>query len=207
MKTYFISAISKMEMDYCKINELIQRKISEKKIALCYSNQFIELAKKLEKKIGKEIIFKTQVLGCSIPKFPKEVEAILIIGQGKFHSVSLAYESKLPTYILENESIAKIKEEDILKLEKKERGMYLKFLNSDKIGILVSTKPGQQQLKKAIEFKKNLKDKKSYLFISNDLDISEFENFGINCWINTACPRMDLTQSSIINLDKIPLKD
>ena len=54
-----------------------------------------------------------QVLGCSNPKFPIEVEAILIVRQGKFHSVSLTYESKLPTYILEDESIKKINREGV----------------------------------------------------------------------------------------------
>ncbi len=204
MKTHFIPVISKETLDYSKIKELIQKEMSEKKIAICYSNQFVGIAKELEKKIGKEVLFKTQVLGCSSPKFPKDVEAILIIGQGKFHSVSLAYESKLPTYILENGSVVKIKQEEVEKLRKREQGMYLKYLNSEKVGILVSTKPGQQQLKKSIEFKKNMKDKSSYLFIANDLDISEFENFGIDCWVNSACPRMDLTEGSIINMNKIP---
>jgi 2-(3-amino-3-carboxypropyl)histidine synthase len=203
METYFIPVIVKKEPDYSKITKLINEKILERKIAICYSNQFIEIAKKLEKELDKEIIFKTQVLGCSRPAFPKEVEAILIIGQGKFHSVSLAYESKLPTYILEDESIEKINEKDVLKLEKRERGAYLKYLNSKKVGILISTKPGQQRLNKSLEFKQGLKEKKSYLFIGNDLNVSEFENFGIDCWVNSACPRMDLTEGSVINMGKI----
>jgi 2-(3-amino-3-carboxypropyl)histidine synthase len=74
---------------------------------------------------------------------------------------------------------------------------YLKFLNAEKIGILVSTKPGQENLKKALSLK--LKNKKSYLFLSNNIDIREFENFGINSWVNTACPRMDF-DSGVINL-------
>ncbi len=206
MKTIFIPAISKIEPDYSKISKLVNEKIPEEKLAICYSNQFIEIAKKLENELDKEIIFKIQVLGCSNPKFPKDVEAILIVGQGKFHSVSLAYESKLPTYILEGETIEKISEKEVLKLEKKEKGAYLRYLNSQKIGILVSTKPGQKQLEKSIKFKKNLKDKKGYLFIANDLNISEFENFGVDSWVNSACPRMDLTKGPIINMNKIPKK-
>jgi 2-(3-amino-3-carboxypropyl)histidine synthase len=204
MKTHFISVNAKQEPDYSKINEEVNRKIVEKKLAIYYSNQFIEVANTLSKKVNKEIVSKMQVLGCSNPKFVPEVEAILIIGQGKFHSVSLAYESKLPTYILENGKITKISSEEIEKMEKQEKGAFLKYLHSETVGILVSTKPGQQQLKKATEFKKNLKEKKSYVFISNDLNTSEFENFGIDCWINSACPRMDLNDSRIINLNKIP---
>ena len=203
MKTIFIPAKIKRKPNYSKIKDLINKKIPENKIAICYSNQFIEIANELEKVTEKQVLQKIQVLGCSSPKFSPDVEAILIIGQGKFHSVSLAYESKLPTYILEDETISKISQKEIEKLEKKEKGQYLKYLTSKKIGVIVTNKPGQQRIKKALEFKRKLKDKKGYLFIANDINISEFENFGLDSWVNTACPRMDLTQGNIINLDKL----
>jgi 2-(3-amino-3-carboxypropyl)histidine synthase len=202
MKNVFISVNVKNEPNYEAVQKLI-KKIPEKKLALCYSNQFIEIAKKIYEKNKDKFIYKTQVLGCSNPQFPQEVEGILIIGQGKFHSVSIAYESKLPTYILEGEKINKINNEDIEKLERKERGAYLGYLNAKTIGILISSKPGQERLSKALKFQKSLKNKKSYLFVGNDLNISEFENFGIDFWINTACPRMDLNNAPLINLDKL----
>ncbi len=67
----------------------------------------------------------------------------------------------------------------------------MKFLNAEKVGILISTKPGQENLKRAIELKKRLKDKKFYLFLCNEIDARQFENFDIQAWINTGCPRMD----------------
>ncbi len=203
MKTEFISAIIKREPNYEEVVSLVDKKIPEKKLALCYSNQFIEIAKKVGNLLEGKIIQRVQVLGCSRPKFSKDVKAILIIGQGKFHSVSLAYESKLPTYILEDETIEKVLDEEVSKMEKKEKGMYLKYLNSKKIGILVTNKPGQQRMKKALDFQRGLKDKKSYIFIGNDINTSEFENFQIDCWVNTACPRMDLVEESILNLEKL----
>ncbi|NCN51459.1 hypothetical protein GW931_00405 [archaeon] len=206
MKTIFIGAKIRKEPNYEEISKVIDKSIPEKKIAICYSNQFAHIAKKLPEFLKKEVVQKIQVLGCSNPQFSKEVESILIVGQGKFHSVSLAYETKLPTYILEDEKIEKISAEDVEKMEKKERGMYLKYLESKKIGILITNKPGQQRLKSAINYFKALKDKegkKGYLFIANDLNVSEFENFQIDCWVNTACPRMDLTDGSILNLEKL----
>jgi diphthamide biosynthesis enzyme Dph1/Dph2-like protein len=201
MKTVFIPVKIKNEPNYDKLEKLIQE-IPEKKLALCFSNQFVDVAEKIYKKFDR-FVYKTQVLGCSNPKFPREVEGILIIGQGKFHSVSLAYESGLPTYILENNSIKKIEKKEIEKMEKKEKGAYLGYLHAKKIGILVSTKPGQERLKKALEFKEKIKDKKVYVFVSNSIDVSEFENFGIDFWINTACPRMDLVDAPLINLEKL----
>src|SRR3989339_1838053 len=126
MKKIFIGAKIKNEPNYEKIKEIVNKKITEKKIAVCYSNQFIEVAKKISDKLNKKVVQTIQILGCSNPHFSKEVEAILLIGQGKFHSVSIAYESKLPTYILENETIEKISEKEVQKMEQKEKGMYLK---------------------------------------------------------------------------------
>ena len=99
--------------------------------------------------------------------------------------------------------LTKISEQDIEILEKKQKTSYLKFLNADKISILISTKPGQQNLKKALETKNKIKNKKSYLFISNNIDVNEFENFGLDSWVNTACPRLDMEDGRIINFDNL----
>lgn len=203
IKKFFVGAVSKREPDYKKTKELIDS-LPHKKIAICYSNQFIEVARKIKETTEKEVVSMIQVLGCSNPIFKPETEAIVIIGQGKFHSVSLAYESKLPTYIIEDSTLTKIEGEDLLKMEKKEKGALMKYLMSEKIGILVTTKPGQMRFEKALEYNRKLKAKKGYVFISNSVDVGEFENFGIDCWVNTACPRMDLDEGSLINLDKIP---
>jgi 2-(3-amino-3-carboxypropyl)histidine synthase len=142
-------------------------------------------------------------LGCSKPKLPKNTKSILLISDGKFHAVSLAYETKIPVYLFSMGNLEKIEKKEIETLEKKQKGAYLKFLHAEKVGILISTKPGQENLKKAINLQKKIKNKSSYLFISNNIDTNEFENFQIDSWVNTSCPRMDMNQSSIINIDKI----
>ena len=83
----------------------------------------------------------------------------------------------------------------------------MKYLAAGNLGILISSKPGQQRLNKVIDFKKNLKDKKGYLFIANDLNVSEFENFGLDFWVNSACPRMDLNDAPIINMKDLDLRN
>lgn len=201
MKTLFIPAKIKSEINTKKIQSL---KLP-KNISIAYSIQYKDIAFEI-----KEILSKThkvtkliQVLGCSNPTFPKDTKAVLLISSGKFHAVSLAIESKLPIYTLEYNQLRKISEKDIESFKKKQKVSYVKFLHANKIGILVSTKPGQQNLKKALDFKKRLKEKKSYLFISNNIDTREFENFGLNSWVNTACPRLDMNDSSVINIDKV----
>jgi diphthamide biosynthesis enzyme Dph1/Dph2-like protein len=204
MKTVFIPAKSKAEINQEKIKE-ISKKLP-KNIAIAYSIQYEIQAKKIKQileqnhKITKFI----QVLGCSRPKFSKDTKSILLFSDGKFHAVSLAFETKLPVYLFENGRLEKISKKDIEILEKKQKSSYVNFLNSDKIGILISTKPGQQNLKKSVEIKNKLKGKKSYLFIANNINTSEFENFhDIQSWLNTACPRLDLESNKIVNMDKI----
>jgi 2-(3-amino-3-carboxypropyl)histidine synthase len=169
-------------------------------IAIAYSIQFEENAKQIKLILSKKhkITDFVQVLGCSKPKFSKETKAVLLISSGRFHAVSLAAETSLPIYIWDFDTLKQVSKEEITLFNQKKHASYVKFLNSDKVGILVSTKPGQENLNKAISFQNKTK-KKSYLFICNNIDMKEFENFGINSWINTACPRLDF-DSSIINL-------
>ena len=200
MKTIFIPAKSKATLNKSKIKDL-SRKLP-KNLAIAYSVQYQELAFEIRKILANHNITSiVQVLGCSQPKFSKNTQAVLLIGSGRFHAVSLAYETKLPIYVLEKNQLTKISEKDIKAYEKKNKASYLKFLNANNIGILISTKPGQENLKRAINLKKKLK-KNSYLFVSNAIDIREFENFGLDAWVNTACPRLDM-DSSVININRI----
>jgi 2-(3-amino-3-carboxypropyl)histidine synthase len=202
MKTLFIKAKSHRKIDKSKILDISKNLPSN--ISIVYSIQFednaLEIKKILETKHN--IISFTQVLGCSKPYFSKETEAILLVSSGKFHAISLAYETKLPVFIFDNK-LTEITQKDIDTIEKKEKAAYLKYLHSDSVGILVSTKPGQNRFKKALEFKRNLKDKKSYIFLSNNINTAEFENFGLDSWVNTACPRIDMDKSNIINISKL----
>jgi len=199
MKTLFIPAKSKAKINTKKVLELVKK--LPKNIAITYSIQFKEIASKIKDILkDKKITSFTQVLGCSKPQF-KDTDAILLIGSGKFHAISLAYETKLPVFILSRDSLEQISKQDIELIEKKHKAAYLKYLHSNKIGVIVSTKPGQNRLKQALKLSKN-KDKKHYVFLTNNINRNEFENFDIDSWVNTACPRLDM-DSSVINIDKL----
>jgi len=198
MKTLFIPAKVRLELDEKKVSSL---KLP-KNIAIAYSVQYKETASEIRKILSKNhnITSFIQILGCSSPKFPKQTGAILLISSGKFHGISLALETNLPIYIWEENKLTKISDEEIELLRKKKKAAYLNFLNSKRVGILISTKPGQENLKKAMAIKNNLKNKNSYLFISNESNTNEFENFSeIKSWVNTACPRLDFNYS-VINI-------
>ncbi|MCL5018465.1 MAG: 2-(3-amino-3-carboxypropyl)histidine synthase subunit [Candidatus Pacearchaeota archaeon] len=197
MKTIFIPAKIKSEINAKKISEL---KIP-KNIAIAYSIQYKEIAEQIQKILSKnhKITSFVQVLGCSKPKFSKDTKAILLISSGEFHAISLAVSIDLPVYVIESNKIKKFSKEEIDLFNKRKKGSYMKFLNADKVGILISTKPGQENLHKAISLKNKIKNKDVYFFISNEINTKEFENFPeIKSWVNTACPRLDF-DNSVIN--------
>ncbi len=198
MKTLFIPVKSK-SFSLPNLNNL------PKNIALAYSIQYEELAKHIKEKLSRNhsiTLFK-QVLGCSTLDFAKQTQAILLIGSGRFHALSLSLTSKtsIPIYIIEESRLTKLSEREIESFKQSKKAAYLKFLNANEAGIIVSLKPGQENLKKAIALKSKLK-KKSYIFIGDNINPKEFENFSINSWINTACPRLDF-DSSVINIEDL----
>ncbi len=202
MEIMFIPAYSRAKINREKIKKLSLK--LPKNLVITYSIQYKKIAFEIKKILKeKNILQIIQILGCSSPKFTKNTQAVLLIGSGRFHATALAYETNLPIYILEKDNLIKISEKEVENYKRKNKTAYLKFLNADKVGILISTKPGQQNLFRALKLKKKLK-KKSYLFISNSINIKEFENFGLNSWINTACPRLDM-DSSVININKIKI--
>ena len=197
MKKYFVQAIMNKEID-----ESLLQKVSKelpRDIAIFYSSQYVELANQIKSQLGKNIHAFAQTLGCSRPKLNPKIKAILLVSDGEFHAISLAYKSNLHVFVLNTNKLTKISEEQIKKFSQKKKSSQVNFLSAKKVGVIISTKPGQQRLKQALT--KKLKDKEVYYFLSNNININEFENFPhIQAWINTACPRMDLNSNKIINI-------
>lgn len=180
-----------------------------KELILVYTIQYKELADSIKKQLESskiKIIKYQQILGCSKisniknkPQLP-----ILLIGSGRFHVLNLFLQFK-EIFILENNSIKKISNEEIEKLRLKRKAALAKFLNAEKIGILVSTKPGQENLELALKLKQDIEkeNKEAFIFISSTIDISQFENFNIDSWVNTACPGLSLDNPNMINYEEI----
>lgn len=187
-----------------------------KKVGLISNLQFLDHLKQVEsylKEKGVETFNGGQVLGCNTSeplKIDKEVDAYIFLGSGEFHPLEVLEKTKKPVFLVnpETQNITKVTEEDLENYNKKKKTLLTKFLMEEKIGIIVSTKPGQQILRTAIEFKNKLKqhDKQPYIFLTNE--INNLENFSdIKIWVNTACPRYE--QSNVLNLADIEknLKD
>lgn len=203
MKNYFIQAIINRGIDKTLIDKI--SKEIPKEITIFYSSQYIRLAEKVKKSLETEhnIHSFAQVLGCSKPKLNSSIKSILLISDGKFHGESLAYETKLPVFILNAFGFSQISEDKIKQFQQSKKSSYVNFLNSKKVGILISTKIGQQRMAQTLNSNK-FKDKEKYFFLTNNINTFEFENFPqIQSWVNTACPRIDLNSKKIVNINDL----
>lgn len=145
-----------------------------------------------------------QVLGCNASqavKVNKNVDAFLFVGSGEFHPINVALKTGKPVWLWNpvSKNFGLLDEKLIEKYNKLKQGKLAKFMNSGKIGIIVSTKMGQKNLMRAYELLKKT-DKEYYLFACDEVNVSEFENFNfIEFWVNTACPRIE--NPKIIHID------
>ena len=197
MKTMFIPAIKKEKLDKTKI--LLDRLPDT--IYIAYAIQYKKIAEEIKKHLSKQkkIAGFVQILGCSRlkSKFP-----ILLISEARFHALNLIEQGN-DVYIFDNNNLTKISDKEILEINKKRKARLSNFYSSDKIGILVSVKPGQYNMKEAEKVKKNLENKRAYLFLADNIYVQEFENFPIDMWVNTACSGLSSDYLKIIHYEDL----
>ena len=209
MQTLFLEAKSKIDITDAVVSSL---KFLPKRVGIISTSQHmhsLKLAKDILKKHKKTAVIAGQVLGCNAKnakRIANKVDAFLFIGSGEFHPIRIQLETKLPVILADpfSGNARKLNNQEVEKVERQQKGALLKFLASKNIGIIVSAKPGQNKLKQAFELKAKLKDKKSYIFIADTINESEFENFPfIECWVNTACPRFADEKTGVVNYETI----
>lgn len=193
-----------------KIEELLPKieraLLNYKKISLVgtiqHAHEFEKIVRFLRGK-GKEVILKIgrhsnvpgQVLGCDVAAVDKNVDVVLYIGSGKFHPLGIAYETGKKVIVANpiNEEVYEISRREVENYRRKRYVAIGLTKAANRIGILVSTKYGQMNLKEAIEAKKILeeKGKEVFIFLFDTLQMNIINNFqDIEAWVNTACPRI-----------------
>jgi len=197
-----------------------------KTISLVTTLQYIDSlkpAKEFLKSKGKEICIGTplnakypgQILGCdySAAKSVEEVtDCFLFLGTGRFHPVGLAMNVKKPVLSLDFEK------NDINDLtNEKEKLQRLRIMHIEEakkyknFGILVSTKPGQLNIKTAESIKKKLEklNKNAFILVFDNIESSKLMGLQIECLVNCACPRLaedsEKLGMTILNPDDVNL--
>jgi len=137
------------------------------------------------------------ILGCdfSALKDSTEENDVMIISGGSFHAMGALSSVKFRKLInvdVDNLSINIFGKEDKEKIEKKKLAKYIKFLESDKIGVLICDKKGQWQTNFE-HAKKMLKDKgkKVVLLTCFTLKKDKILGLDVDAILNLACPRIE----------------
>ncbi|MCD4759508.1 2-(3-amino-3-carboxypropyl)histidine synthase subunit [archaeon] len=193
LKTVFVPA----KVKGIKLKPVLDKlKIKEKKIGLISAIQYVdylEEAKKYLEKKGHKVSVAGQMVGCNVSNALRlKVDVFVFIGSGEFHPLELAKITKEIYFVNPvSEKVSKFSKEELTKLENKLKGKIKKYLMADKIGILVSTKPGQEHLKNAFYFAENC-GKEAYVFLADEIDVNKLEDFNdIKIWVNSSCPRLE----------------
>lgn len=179
-------------------------KIIPKKIGIATTLQFLDIARYIKNELLKRgyevytgkspyIQYNMQVLGCDPLSADVPVDTILFVGEGLFHPVEIVrrLNKKVIAYspitgdikVLSNNS-------DFVK---KIYILIYKLKSSKVVGFVTSIKPGQYLYNELLHWKKVLerKGKTVYLFITDNIDLNEFQNFPqIEFWVIFACPRL-----------------
>ena len=165
----------------------------------------------LTKRAG-HAFFEGQILGCSFEEIT-DAEGYLYVGDGMFHPQLILLKTEKPVYVFHpiSKKFFLLGNAEIEKIKKRQKGAYLKFLSSATIGILVSTKPGQNNMKNALELQNKIRTdgKQAHIFIADTIILPELNNFPfIECWVNTMCPRIAIddygkTEKPILNMEDI----
>ncbi|MEM2916678.1 MAG: diphthamide synthesis protein [Candidatus Woesearchaeota archaeon] len=149
-----------------------------------------------------------QVLGCNAAmalKLASKVDAYLFVGSGVFHPINVALQSRKPVFCFNpyTNEFKELDKKEVEAYEKARKGAVLRFLNAKSVGIIVSTKPGQKNLQRALQLKKK-GDKDYYIFVCDTFDFKYLEDFNfIDCWVNTACPRLDDQKAGIVSINDL----
>ena len=201
------------------------------KVGLVSTLQFVDSLPRIKEqleKIGKEVfvgkssgknLCEGQVLGCNTSAakaVESGVDCFLFIGSGRFHPIGVALAAKKPVFVFDTEKnrIEKVETEKFLR----QRLATIELARDAKVfGILVSTKPGQMNLKAAEELKKKLEKlgsgRTAHILIMDEIKQEKVdylgggESGGIDAYINTACPRIGIEDRTsfrkpILNLDE-----
>ena len=207
------------------------KKVKNKRLAVFSAIQFndkLDIIKKIIENEGYEFITSKprrtaelgQILGCDSYKDSlnldlSKIDGFIYVGDGDFHPNALIFaqenERKRKPIISINvvqQIIKVIDDKNLEKYFRKRNGNLLKFHTSKIIGVYVTSKWGQEYMNSAMKLKKMYPEKDFYFFISDNFLEREMENFPyIECWVNTACPRIG--QDDVIRQKKavVNIKD
>lgn len=219
MKTVFVEAKYDKKV---KIPKKVLDKLPDK-VMLFLTSQLISQKKDLVAQLkasGKKVFLemprhtrhKGQILGCDTEVIEGNFDAFFYIGDGLFHPQALIIKNDKPVHIYNHaqEKYSLLTKKDAELTRKRLKAAQTKFLMSKNIGVLVTTKPGQNKLAWFMKIKDKYPDKQFYFLVNNNVEFDRLEDFPfVDCFVNTACERIATDdykkfRQPILNYEDLP---
>ena len=164
-------------------------------------------------KHGPKAKYDGQVLGCDVAaavNVDGEVDCILYVGGGLFHPIGAALACK-KRILSADPFLGRIMwlDEEKRRWERRRRGALAAAASARSFGIIVSTKPGQENLRAAARLKEALEGigRKAEILLTDIVNPEALANFRcFDAYVNTACPRIVIDdyarfEKPVLNLD------
>jgi len=144
-----------------------------------------------------------QVIGCDYSNaciVAEAVDAFLSVGGGRFHAIGLALATSKPTVVADPYEVRAYSVDLEAERTRKQRWASLnEAARAERFGILIGLKSGQTRLEEALQIKRKLHrvgKKCTLLAIREATPESLMQYPTIDAYVNTACPRIALDDSS-----------
>lgn len=184
------------------IKELKKRGI--KRIVGVATIQYIELLKELVKYVEKEGIkvelkksaygVKAQVLGCETQAARGKSNEVLFVGDGMFHALGILRSEKKPVLVVNplSKSLLWLNKKEINGFIKRRYAAIARAKKAKRFGILLCTKPGQFNERKAVKAKKLLESegKEAVIIAIDNISEEALLDFELDAFVFIACPRL-----------------
>lgn len=140
-----------------------------------------------------------QLLGCGVEHWDVEADAFLFVGDGLFHPKALVIKNTLPVYCYDpqTQKVSRLEDAEIEAAKRKQQAALKRFYSARKVGVLVTTKYGQQRVALALTLREKFPNKEFTFLLCDSLDFASLEDFPfLECFINTMCPRIGLDDTN-----------
>ncbi len=190
---YFVDYDTKIELN-----------IPERKIALIATAQYCHKLGEVKdwlEKLGYEVelrkgsgrvVYSGQVLGCNYTALKgSKADAVLFIGDGVFHAIGAAIYTSKKVYAY-NPLTRQLSAIDASEFLKKRYIAISKCVGCKRVGIIVSSKPGQKRLQLGLKLKAHAEKAgiSAHIVYINDITPEKLYNLPYEFYVNTACPRI-----------------
>ena len=156
-----------------------------------------------------------QVLGCdagAAHNIAEKVDAFVFLGSGHFHPSQVSETGKKVYVVDPYEEHIWVEPANSLDDEKRaEYARVMKHKDKKKWGIVTSSKKGQNYMQAVKIAKEKLEKhgKDVYVFVEDRIFESDYKGFGIDVYVNCACPRMtkDWQDLAFVSTDALSVLD